>query len=1836
MYCPQCRQERLGGRRCVLCGNEMTKRSREVLEAELTHVHFLLDELKQWDALEVPVGARRYITARYERQVRILLSVLAEVPERVEPVMEVPARTVAGEHPAVQPVPVVESDVGAAQTSFAAPVESAALVEEPVAVRADQAQVPEEGGFIEPPLETVGSEAREEQEQEARDPHPVPLPEGEGMLPQIATEPIFDPPPVRNLAARIVEETSTWDRLWRPFLYESIAWFLGAFLILAGTLYFVFESWAGMTSLSRSLVVFGMTAFYSIGFSAWGAFLARRKELRNAGRILGLIGSAVAPLAGLALGPMGGILPLGEELNLEGVQPVLMVPLLLGWSALAAVMVRRPAESFDAPSRPIVQASMAGATLMMGLAPLAARMGASALWLNALPCALFFVLSRRPTSEPRQGAALAFALAAPLYLFVLFAVRLHLALVAAGTPPLLGTYAPFIAFLLATCLAFRQIDEEQAADPLAIGVVALQVACIVLAGLGAPPAFFVTSAVFTWTVYRLSLGGLPRLRWLYPAYFGAYLAYGSSAQLVPGYVQLLIESIKARLGYPSAEPLPFQLGALTGLPFVLAGVVLASRLLARAERSPNAREAGIAEVLLRSTAAASVLFVLLAHAGPDYRPALWSALALSVLCVASGLWFERVYLSATGALVTLALPLAAYGLFPQPVASVVCGVAALAFAVLASLVSRTTRLIFCGAVGVLALSGFALGLTAGAGVTAAVGIGLSGAAALLATWALADPRLVAVAGFVLAAALPKLAAAYVPLANGRLEGVSPALAVAALALALLGERGGRLRLLGVPGILYAFAALPVATASKTPALGLIILASAAAVAIASRTFPAVRPFAVIMAGLALLPPWRGTFVPWAWMTPELSIGLIILWALGASLAAARWGRSASTTTAGFVALLAAAMPALLAGEHEPLMGLLLGAAIASLLTARALHPSLSVLASSLYACVGLGEAPVGLLGLAAFLSALALLEEHRAVAAVLAGSRRFALAATLAAVCTLAVAAMAWESSAVELLLLGTLALPLVWVRANRQPFWVTFGVLFTVGVLMDAMTVPSFAPALPLLALLLVRAVEHLPAVRSLLLGKGAEPKRVLALSEWMQGSLAVVGFGMVVGETAALPRILLAAVLALLPGRRPSARLGLATLMLAFIPEARLVAAGVLLALGVLEYHRPAALAAFFRGAPDAALRPLASVAALLLTVASAFAAPTPGAITAVAGVLFVTAFLLSIRWLLTAAVLALAVTSLGETGGYAFMQARPLAALAFAGVALGAALLSALCQSGRVQRALSSAAAKVLPSLEDTWSEPLWVGGGLTLGGLLAYILMEQGAGALPLIVAVPAGLAALVLMVSREEWMAYVATALLGTVLVATVPPVWLPVIVSATGLALCVAGTALEARELHVGRALHHGGWMLSLLALFGLESVRHVSTPLSFALATGAAWAVVHRRRGREAVGWLATLVATHVLLMYLGAVFSSGRGKEFILPHLGAASALLATVALSLAGARVRRGVGHGFAALALLEVLLGVVLVDGTRGALREALVAGAGLTVLLVALARRAVREEDELSAYFAQAAVALGYLGARLLGMGVEGLGVTDSLMALVGGAFFSGLYVFVQREGSGLPALRRPALLGAFLFPLAGLLTAPWGEPMYAAALLVGHAAHFAALAAHPSRRGLASLASVIAFNAALLVVWAGTGAGEPQYYVIPAGLSLLVLLRIFRDSLAPEVASKLRAGAVTVIYVAGAWKPLMFNDGGAMMVCVLVCLVGVAAGIALRIRSYVYLGAAFLVTCIVANLVRFGMRDHRIGAAFLTLLGLMVVGFMVVLSAYRERLLQRYARVRSLLSTWDG
>ncbi|MBL0694702.1 hypothetical protein [Comamonas sp. JC664] len=1826
----------------------MSERSRAVVEAELAHVQFLLGELPRWELSDVPLNARRFIFQRYERQARILLAVLTELPQ--DGSVQV-AGTAPDEVPAAHESRSTPQEAEAAEVSTGAvmatqsedPAAAAAQAESPStspeapawseapssSSESARHDVPSHGfePTPAPPAEASARAAEPETEETGAERHDALLP-----LPPNPAEPYSEPPQPRSLTARLVEETSTWNRVWRPFLYESIMWFVGAFLILSGTLYFVFESWAGMSSSVRSLTVFGMTAGYSAGFAIWGAFLARREALRKPGHILGLIGAAVAPLAGIALGPLG----LGDLFQLGGVGTGLLVPSLVVWSGVAAFLARKPLDAIDAPSRPFIQLALVASTWMMGLAPLAARWGEHALWLDVLPCALYFLLASRPTPTPREDTSLAFVIAAPLYLLLLYFARLHVALAGAEVEVSAGAYAPFCAFLLATALRFRTLDPERGTDALAMGAVSLQAACLIAASVAAPPTFFVTAAVMSWTLVSLARGGLARVRWASAAYATLYFTYASCSQLFPGLALRWMNGVKVRFGYAVTEPLPLQFGALSALPFIFAGAVLAVSRLWRGERVGSARDTALAEVLLRTTAVASVLFVFLSITGPDARPAFWSALALAVLCLTLGLLVERFFLTVVGAGLCLFLPFQALAVLEASRGSVAVGALALVLAAVAQVCTARTRQLLGVIVGVVSLVGFLMGLTLGTGLTAVTGMALCAAAAVLVAWMFQSAALMALAAVLAAAVVPSLAG---QLAS---KSVAPALAATALGLALVGLRGGVARWLGLPAVFYALLAVPWGMLDRVPGLGVVILVAAGAVAVASRAIPWVRFIAVGLASLALIRDLPGVYTPWGgWMSPELSVVLFCCWALGASVIAARGGRNINTTVAALIALVLP--PTALLGSasvgHTPL---LLGAALAALLTARALPATVSVVVAAFYAvCALSASGGVALLGLAAVLSLLAVLEEVPSVARVGAGGERFALAASLCAAGVLGMAVVKWDDAPLPLLLAGTGALPLLWTRATRLPFLAALVVPYSfVGIVVVGGALPGWVQALPLLALVLVRAVAHVPVVASLLLRSREEAPRN-ALSLWMQGWLAAVTVAMVVLALSSAvdrtPLYVLTASVALMPGPLPFIRVCGAALALLPFPVARSVAMALLLAVAIAESHWPARVWAFFRSGRDAALR-LASVAtALVMAVLTVMDAPTPANLGVLAGVLALSAFLLSHRWLLAPAVwvLALALAPMGAVGLEDLLFRRDGDGLSSFIVALGAAALAAVCQVGAIQRGLTRAFAKVLPPLEDTWSEPLWVGGAGALGALLVQRVLTSWTGSLSLPAALVGVATACLLMVARERWMANVATGLLGMTLVAAVDPLWLPAILGGVGLALCLLGMWLDTREVRVGASLHHGGWGLSLLSLTAIRELGHVGMPLSLLFAVGATWAVVYRRRERELLGWLASLVAVHGVLIHLGVVFSSGRGAAFLLPYFGAGSALLAALALFVASPTQRKAVGFGFTVVALLEVVTGLALVDASLGALREGLVASVSLGVLLIALVRRAAVEKDAAFAYLAQGVLALGYLSVRMLGMGAT-LVAGDSLAALVGGALFTGLYFFVQREGSTLACFRGPAVLGAYLFPLAGLLSAPWRDPLDAAALLVGHAAHFAALASHPARRGLASLVSVVAFNVALLLVWQWTGSGEAQFYVIPAGLSLLALLRVFRGSIDADTYARLRALAVTVIYVAGAWKPLMFSDGSAMLLCVFLCVVGVAFGIALRIRSYVYLGTGFLVTCIAANLVRFGMRDHRIAAASLFILGLMVIGSMVMLSAHRATLLHRYARVRELLATWEG
>ena len=317
--------------------------------------------------------------------------------------------------------------------------------------------------------------------------------------------------------------------------------------------------------------------------------------------------------------------------------------------------------------------------------------------------------------------------------------------------------------------------------------------------------------------------------------------------------------------------------------------------------------------------------------------------------------------------------------------------------------------------------------------------------------------------------------------------------------------------------------------------------------------------------------------------------------------------------------------------------------------------------------------------------------------------------------------------------------------------------------------------------------------------------------------------------------------------------------------------------------------------------------------------------------------------------------------------------------------------------------------------------------------------------------------------------------------------------------------------------------------------------------------------------------------------------------------------------------------------ELLMGLSLLPG--GELREALVASVGVGVALWALGSRIASDDDAFSATLAGILVPLGFVAVRRLGFSAE-RNVVESLAALVAGAGVGGLARVM--DDAALPKSARVGRAFAFAWPLLGLLAAPWHTPWTVCLLMLAQSAHFAVVSRDPAVKRRAAVLSTAAFNAAMAAGFFATGAHTAEYLLIPFGISLLTLLKVFEGDVTDSTRVKLRAVAVSIVYGAAAVRPLMFDTPGAMWLCVGLCVVGIAFGVVVRIRSYVYMGTAFIVTTVIANLIRYGVREPRIGALFLSGLGLAVVAFMVLVTTRRAELLERYKHARSMLENWDG
>jgi hypothetical protein len=122
----------------------------------------------------------------------------------------------------------------------------------------------------------------------------------------------------------------------------------------------------------------------------------------------------------------------------------------------------------------------------------------------------------------------------------------------------------------------------------------------------------------------------------------------------------------------------------------------------------------------------------------------------------------------------------------------------------------------------------------------------------------------------------------------------------------------------------------------------------------------------------------------------------------------------------------------------------------------------------------------------------------------------------------------------------------------------------------------------------------------------------------------------------------------------------------------------------------------------------------------------------------------------------------------------------------------------------------------------------------------------------------------------------------------------------------------------------------------------------------------------------------------------------------------------------------------------------------------------------------------------------------------------------------------------------------------------------------------------------AMVAAALAGNGALwalLLDFEFNFAGHPQFWLIPPAVSALLAAHVNRHRLRPEALTAVRYAATIVIYVSSTSEIFLRGIGDSLwppMLLLVLAVAGALAGIAFRVRAFLFLGTAFTLLALVA------------------------------------------------------
>lgn len=173
-----------------------------------------------------------------------------------------------------------------------------------------------------------------------------------------------------------------------------------------------------------------------------------------------------------------------------------------------------------------------------------------------------------------------------------------------------------------------------------------------------------------------------------------------------------------------------------------------------------------------------------------------------------------------------------------------------------------------------------------------------------------------------------------------------------------------------------------------------------------------------------------------------------------------------------------------------------------------------------------------------------------------------------------------------------------------------------------------------------------------------------------------------------------------------------------------------------------------------------------------------------------------------------------------------------------------------------------------------------------------------------------------------------------------------------------------------------------------------------------------------------------------------------------------------------------------------------------------------------------------------------------------------------------------------------------------------------------------------SRRRLFVLLAGAVANLGFVLLWRSLHFSDPQFYMVPIGLSVLGLIEFLKKELPSASHDPLRYVGALIILVSPVFDILSGSWAHLLSLLVLSTLV-VLLSIGLRLRALMYTGTAFILADLTGMIFR--ATEDRMSLLWIGGLGLgvAVIALAAICENHRDRVLARIRTLSAALATWE-